>query len=182
MTDRSPNLLEMTAGIVANYLSHHRVAVTDVPGLIAIVHDALSSSPGPAPAAEEPAVSRPTAAQIRRSITDTHLISFEDGKPYKMLKRTLALRGMTMRDYREKWGLPVDYPATAPGYSASRSALAKSFGLGNLGRTAKAVTPDVGASGRVRPAARTMKPHVEPTSEPAPAAGSEDRPEATEVS
>lgn len=77
-----------------------------------------------------PALDKPTKAQIKASITDDALISFEDGKPYKMLKRSLSLRGMTMAYYREKWGLPDDYPSVAPAYSARRSELAKANGLG----------------------------------------------------
>jgi len=71
-----------------------------------------------------------TAAQIKASITDEYLISFEDGKKYKTLKRSLSKLGMTPADYREKWGLPDSYPTTCPGYSARRSELAKQNGLG----------------------------------------------------
>ncbi|MFB0488667.1 putative transcriptional regulator [Methylobacterium sp. OAE515] len=73
---------------------------------------------------------RPTAAQIKRSITYDALVSFEDGKPYKTLRRHLTLRGLSPEAYRAKWGLPADYPMTAAGYSDVRSALARSFGLG----------------------------------------------------
>lgn len=72
----------------------------------------------------------PTAKQIRDSITDDYLISFEDGKPYKMLKRHIGKLGLSPAQYRAKWGLAKDYPMTAPGYSARRSALAKEHGLG----------------------------------------------------
>ncbi len=71
-----------------------------------------------------------TAAQIRASIRSDALISFEDGKPYKTLKRHVAGAGLTLAEYREKWGLPSDYPSVAPEYSARRSAMAKSAGLG----------------------------------------------------
>ena len=146
MTDRQAALLNMTAGIVANYLQHNRIAPGDLPGLISLVHQALAVAGAPAAAAASPgedvAVAKPTAAQIRKSITETHLISFEDGKPYRLLKRTLAVRGLTMAQYREKWGLPRDYPSTAPAYSARRSELAKARGFGTVGRVA-----DVAQSG-----------------------------------
>jgi predicted transcriptional regulator len=71
-----------------------------------------------------------TSGQIRKSITPDGLISFEDGKSYKTLKRHLSVRGMTIADYKSKWGLPKDYPAVAPSYSAHRSQLARSIGLG----------------------------------------------------
>jgi predicted transcriptional regulator len=76
------------------------------------------------------AVDQATEAQILASITDEYLISFEDGKKYKTLKRSLSKLGMTPADYREKWGLPDEYPTTCPSYSARRSALAKANGLG----------------------------------------------------
>ena len=69
-------------------------------------------------------------AQVRKSITSDALISFEDGKPYRTLRLHLASRGLTPESYREKWGLPDDYPMVAPGYSAVRSQMAKDFGLG----------------------------------------------------
>lgn len=78
----------------------------------------------------EPIVDKPSAAEIRKSITPDHLISFEDGKPYKMLKRHVGKLGMTFDQYRAKWGLPADYPSVAASYSARRSELAKENGLG----------------------------------------------------
>ena len=71
---------------------------------------------------------------IKKSVTDDYLISLEDGQQYQSLKRHLSKHGLTPEEYRAKWGLPHDYPMTAPGYSARRSALAKSLGLGNIRR------------------------------------------------
>ena len=70
--------------------------------------------------------------KIRKSIKPDALISFEDGKAYKTLKRHLSRRGLTVEAYKAKWGLPSDYPMTAASYSATRSAMAKSLGLGSL--------------------------------------------------
>jgi predicted transcriptional regulator len=97
--------------------------------LIASVHQSLvgAGSP-PGPTAEE--VTTPSAARIRQSIKPDYLVSFEDGRSYKMLTRHLRLRDLTPSQYRSKWGLPSDYPMTAPSYSAKRSALAKAAGLG----------------------------------------------------
>jgi predicted transcriptional regulator len=75
-------------------------------------------------------VVKATPEQIEESIQPDHLVNFEDGKNYKSLKRNLAIRGLTPAQYREKWGLPADYPMVAPNYSATRSALAKANGLG----------------------------------------------------
>jgi predicted transcriptional regulator len=107
--------------------------------LIAGIYSALSGL-GQGGASEAPAVEKLTPAQIRKSITPDALISFIDGRPYKTLKRHLSGNGMTIEQYRERYGLPRDYPSTAASYSAQRSALAKSLGLGNQRRKAAAKT------------------------------------------
>ncbi|UIN35120.1 MucR family transcriptional regulator [Methylobacterium oryzae] len=129
------NLIELTADIVAAYVSNNSVPVSEMPALLSAIHGALNGLSSPA-APVEAKVDRATPAQIRRSITHDALISFEDGRPYKTLKRHLKGVGLTPDEYRAKWGLPVDYPMTAPSYSEMRSALAKNTGLGNLRRNA----------------------------------------------
>lgn len=126
--------ITLTAGLVAAYVGNNRVAIADLPGLIQSVHGALSgvSELDAAPAAE-PIVKR-TAVQIRKSITQDALISFIDGKPYKTLKRHLSTQGMTVEAYKAQYGLPADYPMTAPSYSEARSVMAKAIGLGQGGR------------------------------------------------
>lgn len=108
------------------------LSINDVPNALRTIYGALRDIGGPVPAVAPaiPTVEKPTAWQIRDSITDDALISFEDGKKYKMLRRHLGIAGLTPQAYREKWGLPNDYPMTAPGYSARRSELAKANGLG----------------------------------------------------
>lgn len=81
-------------------------------------------------AARAPTVRQPTTAEIKASVTPDFITSFEDGKLYRTLKRHVAKHGMTLAEYRTKWGLPSDYPSVAPGYSAKRSELAKAAGLG----------------------------------------------------
>jgi predicted transcriptional regulator len=131
-------LIEMTADIISAYVSNNSISVEALPALIASVHGALTqTTAGPAEPAE-PTIDRPTAAAIRKSIQGDYLISFEDGRRYKSMKRSLALKGLTPQEYREKWGLPKDYPMVAPNYSEARSNLAKSMGLGAGGRKAKA--------------------------------------------
>lgn len=126
--DDSASLIHLTADIVSAYVQNNPVPVAGLPDLIASVNAALSSIGHPAPAAEPP--QRP-AVNPRRSVFPDYIVSLEDGKRYKSLKRHLATRhGMTPEDYRAKWGLPEDYPMVAPNYSATRSALAKSLGLG----------------------------------------------------
>lgn len=119
-------LVELTSEVVAAYLSSNQVPAGDVPAVIADVYGSLSNL-GKEPMKAEPL--KPPVS-IKRSITPDYLISLEDGKQYKSLKRHLAGRGMTPEDYRTKWGLPRDYPMVAPSYAAQRSELAKKMGLG----------------------------------------------------
>ena len=134
MTDSAPssassaNYIELAADIVSAFVSNNSVTTADLPGLIGSVHAAIQNLASP-PVQQEQA--RPTpAVPIRKSVTPDFLISLEDGKRYKSLKRHLTGRGLTPEQYREKWGLPRDYPMVAPNYAARRSELAKSMGLG----------------------------------------------------
>ena len=140
MSDETPpNYIELTADIVSAFISNNSVPVSDLPSLIGNVHTALRNSGQPAPQREE---AKPTpAVPIKRSITPDYLISLEDGKHYKSLKRHLTRLGLTPEAYREKWGLPHDYSMVAANYAAKRSELAKSFGLGQRrSRAAQAKT------------------------------------------
>jgi predicted transcriptional regulator len=127
------DLVRLTADIVSAYLSNNRVPATEVPELLASVHAAFSGL-GQSAKPTGPATEKLTPAQIRKSIKPDGLISFIDGKPYKTLKRHLSKHGMTIEEYRERYGLPRDYPSTAASYSEQRSALAKSAGLGQKRR------------------------------------------------
>ena len=131
------------ADVAAAYFANAHVAPSDIPNVVRQIAQSLSEvrhSDSTPETAEEPATeaasTKVSSAQVRRSITGDTLISFEDGKSYKTLKRHLSTRGLTPADYRAKWGLPSDYPMVAPSYSASRSQMAKSIGLGR-----KAVAP-----------------------------------------
>lgn len=126
---QSDNHIELATEIVAAYVSNNSVPLAGLAELIASVHGALSGL-GASPEPAEPKVEKATATQIKKSITDDALISFEDGKPYRTLKRHLTALGLTPEAYRIKHGLPPNYPITSPGYSAKRSKLARSFGLG----------------------------------------------------
>jgi predicted transcriptional regulator len=123
------NLKALTASIVASYVESNKIAAADLASLIQSTFTALSEAGRPA-IAETEAIAKPTAAQIRKSITPDALISFIDGKPYRMLKRHLTTHGLTAKTYQERYGLPLNYPMTAPSYSAARSALATKMGLG----------------------------------------------------
>jgi predicted transcriptional regulator len=123
------DLIELSTEIVAAYVSHNAVNTGDLPRLIADVHGALralSTNEAPAPVEElKPAV------PVRKSVAPDYIICLEDGKKFKSLKRHLRTHyNLSPEEYREKWGLPADYPMVAPSYSATRSKLAKDNGLG----------------------------------------------------
>jgi predicted transcriptional regulator len=122
------------------------------------VHTALAGL-GQGSATTAPAVEKLTPSQIRKSITPDALISFEDGKPYKTLRRHLTIRGLTPEAYREKWGLPRDYPMTSASYSEQRSKLALALGLGNQRKkaAAKVTEPEETVSDRPKRAGRPRK-------------------------
>ncbi len=122
-----PSLIDQTADIVSAFVANNAVPIADLPGLIASTHAALVALDQPAPPAAEPLV---PIVPIRKTVTPDHIISLEDGKPYKSLKRHLSTRGLTPEQYRQKWGLSADYPMVAASYAAQRSELAKSIGLG----------------------------------------------------
>lgn len=126
-------LVELTAEIVSAYVSNNTVVATDLPSLINNVFDALkkASSSGVQPTNEE---LRP-AVPIKKSVTSEYIICLEDGKKFKSLKRHLRTHyDLSPEEYREKWGLPHDYPMVAPNYAAARSDLAKRMGLGQRRR------------------------------------------------
>jgi predicted transcriptional regulator len=130
--------IERTVDVVAAYVSNNSLPSAELPALIASIHEALNTiGSGPAAPTTE-SVERPTPAQVRKSIRPDGLISFIDGKSYKTLKRHLTKHGLDPQSYRERYGLPADYPTTSANYSAQRSALAKSLGLGQPGRTPQA--------------------------------------------
>jgi predicted transcriptional regulator len=136
LTDKHKTL-ELTAHIVAAYLDTNQLSAAEIPALIQSVDRALNTL-NQAPGEDAPAADRLTPAKIRKSITADALISFIDGKPYKLLKRHLSANGLTPQAYREQFGLPADYPMTAPNYAEARSRLAKAAGLGSKRPPAKA--------------------------------------------
>ena len=123
-------LVELTAEIVAAYVSNHVVPVGELSSLISDVHSALNTTGSPE--AVEAVVEKPKPpVPIRKSIQHDYLICLEDGMKFKSLKRHLMTHyGMSPEEYREKWDLPADYPMVAPAYAEARSRLAKEMGLG----------------------------------------------------
>ena len=133
MTDRSDmaEMLELTTEIVAAHVGNNSVPVADLPVLIQDVYRTLVSVGTSQPSPERP---RPAVA-VKKSVFPDYIICLEDGKKLKMLKRHLKTAyGMTPEEYRERWGLPADYPMVAPNYAKHRSSLAKKIGLGTKPR------------------------------------------------
>lgn len=122
-------LIELTADVVAAYVSNNPVPVGELPNLIADVHAALGrvgGAPEPAPVDKQKPAVNP-----KKSVHDDYIICLEDGKKFKSLKRHLMTHyGLSPDQYREKWGLDPSYPMVAPNYAAARSQLAKKMGLG----------------------------------------------------
>lgn len=131
----SLELVELTTSLVSAHVSNNSVAVADLPQLIREVYGTLSTLGQEEK--KEPA--RPTpAVSIKKSITPEFIVCLEDGKKLKMLKRHLKTAyNMTPEEYRERWGLPQDYPMVAPNYAKQRSSLAKQIGLGTKANRTK---------------------------------------------
>ncbi|HEX2100674.1 MAG TPA: MucR family transcriptional regulator [Candidatus Synoicihabitans sp.] len=142
-------LVQLTADIVSAYVSNNKIGATELGKLIEEVHVALQRAPN-AQAEPEPEPRQP-AVPIRRSVTPDYIVSLEDGRKFKSLKRHLKnTYNMSPDEYRTKWGLPRDYPMVAPNYAKARSELAKTMGLG---RKAAAPAADAGPKRGRRPRA-----------------------------
>ena len=124
MLTTSPSV-ELAAKILSAYVTKNVIPAGSLPSLLSEVHRSIAALDMPAP----PQIRRPTEAQIRASIRPDTLISFEDGKAYKALRRHLTLRGLSPEAYKAKWGLPVDYPLVSAAYSARRSKISREIGL-----------------------------------------------------
>lgn len=142
MTDQT-NIVELATELTIAWLSNPstRTNAEDVPAFLQSMHNALANLSSPEASTAEPSNESATpAVSVRKSLASRdHIISMIDGKPYKTLRRHLATNGLTPQEYRERFGLKADYPMVAPAYSESRSAMAKTIGLG---RKPKAKTDD----------------------------------------
>lgn len=127
-TDMSETLITLTSDIVAAHVSNNNVEVADVPSLITSVYGALAGLG----VAAKPADVRPDpAVPVRSSVKKDHIVCLDCGKKMKMLKRHLNTEhGLTIDEYRSRWGLGGDYPMVAPDYAETRRDLAKKIGLG----------------------------------------------------
>jgi predicted transcriptional regulator len=140
MSESTDQVLGLTAQIVSAHVRHNAVPPDALPGLIQEVYKTLTNVGKQPVQAETPA----PAVPVKQSIRQDRIICLEDGKSFSMLKRHLMTdHKLTPQQYREKWGLPREYPMVAPNYAQTRSALAKKIGLGR-----KAAKPAKRAAGR----------------------------------
>ncbi|PBN41536.1 MucR family transcriptional regulator [Sphingobium sp. D43FB] len=162
----------MTVQLLSAYFSNNQVPAGDIAGIIEATRGALErKTEVEVPAAPDhvPAVS------IRKSLgSREHIISMLDGKPYKTLKRHLAVNGLTPAEYRERYNLPKDYPMVAPAYSEQRRIVAQKLGLGRrVVVKAQDAAPVVEASPVVE---ATPVVEAAPVVETAPAVSTEAKP------
>nr|WP_314261404.1 MucR family transcriptional regulator [uncultured Devosia sp.] len=123
------DLVELSSDIVSAYVAHNSVSLADLPKLIVDIHSTLRGLNGAE--VQTPVEELKPAVPVRKSVAADYIICLEDGKKFKSLKRHLRTHyNLSPEEYREKWGLPADYPMVAPNYSATRSKLAKDNGLG----------------------------------------------------
>ena len=128
------NLIELAADIVSAYVSNNTVTAHDLTALIGDVYAALQRTSAGIVAEPLPEPLKP-AVPVKKSVTPDYIVCLEDGKKFKSLKRHLRTHyDLSPEEYRDKWGLPADYPMVAPNYAAARSALAKKMGLGQQRR------------------------------------------------
>ena len=126
-----PELLDLTTEIVAAYAGSHTLPASALPGLIGSVFGALRKLGMVAEPAPPPAEALVPAVPVRKSVMPDYIVCLEDGKKLKVLKRHLATYyNLTPDAYRQRWGLPDDYPMAAPSYAAMRSKMARDLGLG----------------------------------------------------
>ncbi|WP_454818852.1 MucR family transcriptional regulator [Labrys neptuniae] len=140
MLEEDASLLDLTVDIVSAYVANNHVATASVADLIRSVHGSLIGLNDPKPV--EADIPLKPAVPVKKSVTADYVICLEDGLKFKSLTRHLRTAyGLTPEQYREKWGLPSDYPMVAPSYSATRSRLARELGLGQMNRKAISAPP-----------------------------------------
>src|SRR5665647_1731682 len=142
-SEGADDFIHLAAEIAAAYVANNSIPALELPTLLKAIHGSLRemSGAGAAAAAAAAAVPAPVAVPLKpsvpinKTVTPDHIICLEDGQSFRSLKRHLGTaHQMTPQQYREKWGLPADYPMVAPNYAEARSAMAKKIGLGQRRR------------------------------------------------
>ena len=147
------DLTSLTADIVSAYVANNALSGDKIPDLISSIYGALSRAS--LQGVEPEKIELKPAVAIKKSVTPEYIICLEDGKQFKSLKRHLRTHyDISPEEYREKWGLPHDYPMVAPAYAAARSNLAKNMGLGRRAIAVAAAQPEAPV---VKPAEKPAK-------------------------
>jgi predicted transcriptional regulator len=151
-SDNNMVLRDSVTAIAAAYVANNTIPKENLAALITDIFQSLARTGQKTAPIEE----LKPAVPIKRSVQPDHIICLEDGKTFKSLKRHLMSHyNMTPQAYREKWGLPQDYPMVAPNYAQTRSELAKRIGLGQRKGASIEIAPKVAApSGKKAPAAK----------------------------
>lgn len=136
MTETSPfksSLLSAVSHVVAAYVSAHKTSLAEIPHVISYIYQAFTSLDQNLSLVSK--AQKMPAVPVEESVFDAYIVCLEDGKKLQMLKRHLQTAyGMTLQQYKERWGLPFDYPTVAPNYARRRSSIAQKVGLGKNGR------------------------------------------------
>ncbi len=149
---------EMATTIVSAYVANNSIPMAELPTLIHSIHQTLGRLSDTTAVLETRTEELKPAVAVKKSVTEDYIISLEDGRKFKSLKRHLAAEyGMTPEQYRVKWGLPANYPMVAPAYAKQRSSLAKSLGLGRKPANATPVAPPPPAAVEAKSRKRTAK-------------------------
>ncbi len=160
MNENDANALaEMATTIVSAYVANNSIPMAELPSLIHSIHQTLGRLSDTTAVPEMKTEELKPAVAVKKSVTEDYIISLEDGRKFKSLKRHLAAEyGMTPEQYRVKWGLPNNYPMVAPAYAKQRSSLAKSLGLGRKPANADAApVPPAPANSEAKPRKRAAK-------------------------
>jgi predicted transcriptional regulator len=140
-------LLNYTSQIVGAYISNHSIVLEEMPSVIARVYQTLSDA-NRNPSSLKSRTPLVPAVPIEESVTDEYIVCLEDGKKLQMLKRHLnTVYKMSLDQYKERWGLSIDYPVVSPNYAKRRSQIAKNTGLGINGRRRRNLKVVVGQHG-----------------------------------
>ncbi len=136
------DFVHLAAEIAAAYVANNSLPPAEIPNLLKSIHASLREISGKAssasPSAAEAVAPQKPAVPINKTVSPDHIVCLEDGQSFRSLKRHLGTaHNMTPQQYREKWGLPADYPMVAPNYAEARSEMAKKIGLGQRRRGKK---------------------------------------------
>lgn len=169
MTDQDETkhaLMSRVARITRAYVTNNPLQAGELPALIASIHSSLETLSSTETPLEAPTPHVP----VKKSVTNDYIVCLEDGLRFKSLKRHLqASHGMTPEEYREKWGLPPDYPMTASSYSQSRSRIAKDMSFGRKpGTKVKPRAKPATEPRRTDPLQRVLPPHQRRARSPGP--------------